>query len=158
MEITPSEIKDAYKNAFQISWLHGIFDWFGMGVFRLTNLNYNELDYDILHEVVLIDETDRMEWIYNEQKKFTCADFTYSLMGAIHKHEETAGMPIFVTWVIVPTDDYTLVKYKPSFTIGGLAGHSLASFYDAGIVHILEPQTDEVFLPPEGWQLYLLNG
>ena len=136
MEITPAEIKTAYTKAFKVSWLAKM-----LGVFQLTNLKYNPLNWDEVAEIIAIDQTNRMEWKYNEYEKFTCADFSYSLMGAFHRYQTTAAMPIFICWVITPQ-----------------GGHSVLSFYDEGQIFLIEPQNDEVFSPPKDWTLKLLNG
>jgi len=146
MEITPAEIKDAYKQAFSISWLDNILDWLGRGVFRLTNLNYNPLNWDEVAEVIEWDKTEQMEWLYDETK-FTCCDFSFSLMGAFHKYYTTGGMPIFMTWIAMPA-----------------GGHAVVSFYDGEQVFIVEPQTDEIMTIEEATDKYgsmtlnLLNG
>ena len=147
VEITPTEIKDAYKRAFSISWLDSILDWLGRGVFRLTNLNYNQLNWDEVAEIIAIDQSDQMEWVYNENEKYTCDDFAFALMGALHRYKTTAAMPIFKTWITM---------------IAG--GHAVVSFYDGEQVFIVEPQTDEIMTIEEATDKYgsmtlnLLNG
>ena len=148
MEITPSEIKDAYKKAFSISRLDNILDWFGRGVFRLTNLNYNPVNYDEIAEIIAIDQSDQEEWVYDDEK-YTCCDFSFALLGAFHRCVSTAGMPIFMTWIIM-----------------GSSGHAVVSFYDyyRDKVFVIEPQTDEIMTIEEATDKYgsmtlnLLNG
>ena len=148
MEITPNEIKDAYKKVISVSWLDGIMSIFGGGAFQLTNLNYNPVNYDELAEIIAIDQTEKMEYVYNENEKYTCADFSYSLMGAFHKYHSTAAMPVFVTWIIF-----------------GQYGHAVLSFYDDGEVFVIEPQNDDVITMEQAGEYYggeltlkLLNG
>ena len=146
MEITPQEIKDVYKGSMSISWLDNIFGFFDMGVFRLTNLNYNELNWDEVAEIIAIDLSDQMDWVYNENEKYTCDDFSFALMGAFHRYKTTASMPIFKTWIQM-----------------GTSGHAVVSFYD-GEIFLVEPQTDEIMTIEEATEKYgsmtlkLLNG
>jgi len=139
-EITPAEIKEAYSATFKVSWWKKWLSIYGLGVFHLTNLNYNKLNWDEVAEIIAIDQTEQMEWVY-ANKKYTCADFAYSLMGVFHKYATTAGMPIFITWVAMPE-----------------GGHGVLSFYYKGKVYVIEPQTDEIFDVPPDWRLRLLNG
>ena len=62
-------------------------------------------------------------------------------MGVFHQNKETAAMPIFITWVLMPQ-----------------GGHAVLSYYVAGTVRIIEPQTDDVFEVPTDWKLLLLCG
>lgn len=148
MEITPQEIKDAYKQAFPISCLDNILDWLGRGVFRLTNLNYNPINWDDIAEIIAIDQSDQIEWVYNDDK-YICCDFSFALLGAFHRCVSTAGMPIFMTWIIM-----------------GNVGHAIVSFYDyySNRIFVIEPQTDEIMTAQEAIDKYgitalnLLNG
>ena len=137
MEITPSEIKDTYKEQMNTSWLDNIFDFFGMGAFRLTNLNYNELNWNELAEIVALDTSDTFEYVYNENEKYTCCDYSFGLMGAFHRYKSTAAMPVFLTWIQM-----------------GTAGHSVVSFYDKERVYIIEPQNDEIMTIDEATDTY----
>ena len=86
-------------------------------------------------------------WIYFNRKHEkllatpACDDFAFRLMGVFHQDRRTAAMPIFITWVMTPQ-----------------GGHAVLSYYVAGVVRIIEPQTDAIFPVPGGWELILLCG
>ena len=98
---------------------------------------YKEIDEDIINSVLTQDKIDAEQYV---KEYFDCDDFAFSLMGTFHKNEDTAAMPIFVTWVLTPQ-----------------GGHAVLSYY-LGEVNIIEPQNDEIYPVPKNWKLLLLCG
>lgn len=139
--ITASEIQETYNEIFTVSWWERLF---GIACFRFADAAYKPVNIDKLREVLEQDKTDQMVYTKDEEGKplefFDCDDFTFALMGALHKDYETAAMPIFLTYV------YTIQ-------------HALLTFYYDGEIFAIEPQTDEIYWIPKGeWKLSLVAG
>ena len=139
--IPSAEIVLAYKEAFGMSWWQSLLSLFN-GTFKMADAYYQEADHDSILTVLEADRADTIKYI---REDFDCDDFAFMLMGAFHNDERTAAMPIFITWVEWYTDEQ---RY----------GHAVLSYYCKGIVNIIEPQNDNVFLVPDDWSLTVLMG
>ena len=126
------EIMDTYRRAFHYPW------WLFGRAFYLADQYYKETDPALILNILAQDRTDLEEYIAED---YDCDDFAFRLMGVFHQNKETAAMPIFITWVLTPS-----------------GGHAVLSYYVAGTVRIIEPQTDDVFEVPTDWKLLLLCG
>jgi len=128
--IPATEIIKAYRKTFKVKrWCKNIF--------FMADKYYKEVDEDIINSVLTQDKIDAEQYV---KEYFDCDDFAFSLMGTFHKNEDTAAMPIFVTWVLTPQ-----------------GGHAVLSYY-SGEVNIIEPQNDEIYPVPKNWKLLLLCG
>ena len=134
--ITADEIIKAYQDAFGIQWWH---KYVGLADFQLADETYFEANREEIKKVLEQDQIDKE--IYKAEE-FDCDNYSFALMGSFHHNRETAPMPIFITWVLTRE-----------------GGHALLSFYEAGKVFLIEPQTDEI-IPgvPADWALILLCG
>jgi len=139
--IPSAEIVLAYKEAFGMSWWQSLISLLN-GTFKMADAYYKEADHDIILEILDKDRTDLEKY---QIEDFDCDDFTFRLMGVFHSDPRTVAMPLFETWVEWYVD-------------GQRYGHSVMSYYDRGIVNIIEPQNDNVFLVPDDWSLNVLMG
>jgi len=129
------DIADAYIRTFKPSWWQLLL---GRVIIALVDENYTSLHFDKLAEIIAIDQSDRQQY---EAELFDCDDFALSLLGAMHRDRETAGMPIFFTGVNTPR-----------------GGHAVLSYYYQGEIYIIEPQNDEIFPVPQDWSLMIVLG
>lgn len=158
-----SEIYAAYRNQFKISFFQEPIPGFFIGnIFRFADTYYQETNLNTMGEVLRADLTDREKWIRQFRD---CDDFTFSLMGAFHHNGITAGMPIFITWVLVLPEDVAASRWRRALywfkvVIGAQEpqGHALLSYYINGDVKLIEPQTDQVYNVPDNYRLLLLCG
>ena len=128
--IPATKIIKAYRKTFKVKrWCKNIF--------FMADEYYKEVDEDIINSVLTQDKIDAEQYV---KEYFDCDDFAFSLMGTFHKNEDTAAMPIFVTWVLTPQ-----------------GGHAVLSYY-SGEVNIIEPQNDKIYPVPKNWKLLLLCG
>ena len=139
--IPSAEIVLAYKEAFGMSWWQRLLSALN-GTFKLADPYYQEADHDIILEILDKDKTDRVIYILHDRD---CDDSTFELMGAFHKDSRACTYPIFITWVEWYAGEQ---RY----------GHAVISYYHKGIVNIIEPQNDNVFLVPDDWSLTVLMG
>lgn len=142
-DISAAEIKAAYQRAFHLAgegWLLQLLRLFYdiRSVFNFADEYYKEVDVELLEMILDADQGDKEEY---EAEWYDCDDFAFRLMGIFHCDREAAAMPIFITWVVTPQ-----------------GGHAVISYYKAGEVGIIEPQSDEIFPVPEDWTLMLLCG
>ena len=131
--ISAQEIIQAYTKQFKVSWWDRL-----RGCFRLADETYKEADPKKIKATLEANGTDSQKYI---EEDFDCDDFSFRLMGVFHQDEDTASMPIFITWV--------LTKW---------GGHAVLSYYHNGQITIIEPQNDLEFPVPEDWRLMLLIG
>ena len=145
-----AEIVLAYQQAFNIPWwrmlLSGLATLLHIGgIFQITDEFY-EVMTDELEQYFLAflakDKTDLELYI---DVKFDCDDFHFRLMGAIHMDKKLVALPIFETSVEWTTNDKRI-------------GHALLSYVKNGKVHMVEPQSDEVYPPKAKYQLNLVHG
>jgi len=134
-EIKASEIEKAYTETFRVSFRQRLF---GQVYIGLADESYRKTNVSLIRQILKTDETDKQKY---EAEEFDCDDFAFRLMGKFHEDRDTAAMPIFITWVVIPQ-----------------GGHAVLSFYYYGMVLIIEPQTDKIFPVPEGWRLIALMG
>lgn len=134
-------IMEAYQRAFGMSWWQFLLANF-QGVFKFADQYYRELDEGLLFDILEHDKTDLEKYVAED---FDCDDFTFRLYGLLHMDLRLAAMPIYITWVSWTKD-------------GKRYGHAVISYFKDGIVKIIEPQNDMVYLVPEEWQLNLLCG
>ena len=139
--IPSAEIVLAYKEAFGFNWWQSLLSAFD-GTFKMADAYYKEADNGIIQGILEQDKTDRKKYITED---YDCDDFAFQLMGVFHEHETACTYPIFITWIEWYTD-------------GQRYGHAVISYYHKGIVYIIEPQSDSIFLPPSDWKLNLLCG
>ena len=139
--IFAGDIIAAYKEAFNMSWWQLLLSTLN-GTFKMADPYYQEVDEEILAEILEKDLTDRVIYILHDRD---CDDSTFELMGAFHKDSRACTYPIFITWVEWVQD-------------GQRYGHAVISYYHKGVVYIIEPQSDRVFLPPSHWRLTVLMG
>lgn len=142
-EITAGELKAAYEAAFHIGgngWLDKLLSLFLMirTPFYFADELYKPVAPDLLQLILDADTGDKEEY---ETEFYDCDDFAFRLMGWFHMDRDAAAWPIFITWVNTPQ-----------------GGHAVLSFYQDGLVYIIEPQTDDVFPVPADWTLMLLCG
>ena len=135
------DIIAAYQEAFGMTWWQGLLSAFN-GTFKMADAYYQRADTGIILDVLGKDKTDLEKY---KAEDFDCDDFAFRLMGVFHSDPRTVAMPIFITWVEWYQDNQ---RY----------GHAVLSYYCKGIVYIIEPQNDNVFLVPDGWSLNLLCG
>jgi len=135
--ISSSTIMEAYQRAFGMSWWEFLLASF-QGVFKFADQYYQEADEGMILDILEHDKTDLEKYVAED---FDCDDFTFRLYGVFHTDLRTAAMPIFITWVNMPQ-----------------GGHAVISYFKDGIVKIIEPQNDNVYLVPEEWSLMLLCG
>jgi len=159
--IPAKEIANAYIKQFKVSFWDRLF---GRTSLQLADANYEEANPIIIEAILFEDKTDKEEYI---AEIFDCDDFTYALMGVFHQRPEAVAMPIFITWVAIGIiGRLGKIKFiaksiinRMTFGIfGEVEGHALLSYYYEGHIFMVEPQTDEVFKPPEDWRLILLCG
>jgi len=131
--ISAREIKEAYIKQFGVSCWDRL-----RGCFRFADETYKEANPKRIKAILKADETDKREYV---EEDFDCDDFAFRLMGIFHEDEDTASMPIFITWV--------LTKW---------GGHALLSYYHKGQITVIEPQNDLEFPVPEDWKLILIIG
>ena len=167
--LSASEVITAYQEAFNIAWWRTIVDLllrlFGFGgVFQLADASYRELDDDGEQRLLGLLERDKTDLEEYKAEDFDCDDFTFRLMGEIHKDPVLCAMPIFITWVSWLTAGSWIgrlwQRFK-RFVTGQRAGHAVISYYKTGVVSIVkiaEPQNDDIYPVPEGWRLDLLCG
>jgi len=142
-EITADELRPAYEAAFHIGgngWLDKLLALFLLirTPFYFADELYQPVDPDLLQMILDADTGDKEDY---ETEVYDCDDFAFRLMGVFHMDRTAAAWPIFVTWVNTSQ-----------------GGHAVLSYYQDGMVYIIEPQTDERFPVPEDWTLTLLCG
>ena len=116
---------------------------FGIGgIFRLADATYREIDEGALGRFLEKDKTDLEQWVAED---FDCDDHEFRLHGAVHTDRYLAAMPIFITWVSWIQD-------------GQRVGHAVMSYYNDGVVKIVEPQNDDIYSVPSKYRLDLLCG
>jgi hypothetical protein len=134
-EIPASVIRQAYIKAFKVSWCERCF---GHCSIKLADETYRQVNLNQISQILKDNKTNEQKYIDND---YDCDDFTFQLMGTFHSNIDTAAMPIFICWVSTPN-----------------GGHAVISFYHNGEIFIIEPQTDEIYSPPNDWGLILLVG
>jgi len=145
--ISANDIIEAYQRAFgqKVSWWRKILIKLMTASvagcpFHLADNYYRPVDESLIKQILETDKTNREQYVAED---FDCDDFTFKLMGIFHQDTRTAAMPIFITWV-VRTDKQA---------------HAVISYYtNNGTVMIIEPQNDNIYSVPAGWQLILLCG
>ncbi|RLI83700.1 hypothetical protein DRP04_00845 [Archaeoglobales archaeon] len=75
---------------------------------------------------------------------FDCGDFSFAAMGVWHLNRDLARQACFIAWVYWEQQ-------------GKIYAHALNAAFDTDFKFI-EPQTAEVFAPPENWNLIVLMG
>jgi len=143
-EIHYTEIIDAYRAAFGMNWFTYLIALL-TGKFQLENEYYKAIDdegEELIQMILDADQGDKEEWVLDW---YDCGAFTFRLMGVFHQNRETAAMPIYILWAI----------WKEH---GQRVGHAVISYLKDGVVKIIEPQNDEIYMLPFEWLLHLLCG
>ena len=149
--ITAARVQRIYSNSMEpdVEWrlpaklFMMLANYFNMEVrvspYFFADGKYDDVDESAIMAVVNSDRTDEVPY---EAEFFDCDDFSYSLMGALHKDARTARMPVFLTWVRLADGFY----------------HAVVSYPIGDGVKIIEPQNDFIFDLPDCWKLNLLCG
>ena len=128
------EIETTYREKFRVS------GWRCLGSpFFFADTKYAPANLDLIKQVILLSEVDSKIYIPDE---YDCDDFVFELMGDIHANSETCKMPIFITWLIFPSQE----------------PHAIVTFYLDSEIHCIDPQTDRIWGLKQRPTLKLLCG
>ena len=133
-----SEIQKAYEKVFgKVGWWQRLFQG---QPYQFADQYYQPVNETLIKLILDNDNTNLQHYVSED---FDCDDFTFRLMGIFSQNTETAAMPIFIIWLLLPDGQ----------------GHAMISYVtNNGIVKLIEPQNDQIFSVPKDWKLMLLVG
>ena len=143
-QVPASEIETAYRKAFNMlaeGWFTRLLRTLsgGLSPFQFADAYYQETNETLIKLILDNDNTNLQKYVPED---LDCDDFTFRLMGVFHQNIETAAMPIFIAWVMIPEGGHAVISYVTN----------------TGEVMIIEPQNDQIFPVPKDWSLLLLCG